>query len=256
MKNILLIISVLLITSTGFAQTATNFTCNDCAGSSHDLFTELNSGKVIVICWVMPCTSCISPSKTTYDIVQGYASSHPNKVFMYICDDFGTTPCSTISSWATQYAMPNTTKFSNPAIAMSDYGDDGMPKIVVIGGSSHSVYYTVENTVNTTSLQNAINSAIAATGISNEFSVFSSINVFPNPAKNNTVLTLNADKPAMISVAIYNMLGQKISTVFSGIAPQGESNFEIKTNEYPSGIYFVKIDDAKKNKMIKLIVSH
>ena len=61
MKKTLLTAISGLFTILGFAQTtATDFTANDCGGTSHTLFTELNAGNVIVITWVMPCSSCIT----------------------------------------------------------------------------------------------------------------------------------------------------------------------------------------------------
>lgn len=56
MKKLLLAFSQLLLSGfMAFGQTtATDFTVNDCGGTSHNLFTELDAGKVIVLCWPMP----------------------------------------------------------------------------------------------------------------------------------------------------------------------------------------------------------
>ena len=55
MKKLLLASSLLLLSGfIAFGQTAVNFTGNDCAGTSHTLFTELDAGKVIVVTFVMP----------------------------------------------------------------------------------------------------------------------------------------------------------------------------------------------------------
>ena len=56
MKGTLLILTTILASFGAFSQTATDFTCNDCAGSSHNLFSELDGGKVVVLVWVMPFT--------------------------------------------------------------------------------------------------------------------------------------------------------------------------------------------------------
>jgi len=121
--------------------TATDFNVVDCDGVSHHLFGELDAGKIIVIAWIMPCTSCITDPLNAHNIVQTYASTHPGRVVMYIADDYANTVCSTVVGWSNFYGMTNSTKFSDPAITMSDYGVDGMPKIVVLGGSNHKVYY-------------------------------------------------------------------------------------------------------------------
>lgn len=67
-------------------QTAVDFTVNDCAGTSHHLFGELDAGKVVVIAFVDPCASCIAPSGTALGIVQSFASSYPGRVLYYLSD--------------------------------------------------------------------------------------------------------------------------------------------------------------------------
>src|SRR4051812_49233225 len=99
MKKILYSILLLPVTSL-FAQTAPDFTAIDCDGTSHNLYSELNTGKVIVLNWVMPCSMCIGGSAGAYNTVQGYASSNPGVVLHYLLDDNGGTACSTLQSWA------------------------------------------------------------------------------------------------------------------------------------------------------------
>ena len=57
MKKIVFSAIWLVTASFTFAQTATDFTANDCAGTSHHLFAELDAGKIIVAAFVMPCGS-------------------------------------------------------------------------------------------------------------------------------------------------------------------------------------------------------
>ena len=135
--RILLLFS--LLQTIAFAQTATDFTANDCDGTSHNLFTELNSGKVIVICWVMPCSACKGPALTTQNVVNSYLTSHPHTVYMYMCDDYANTTCTSLDSWRNNNGITSATLFSDAAINMADYGGNGMPKIVVIGeiGRAH-----------------------------------------------------------------------------------------------------------------------
>src|SRR5712671_2429145 len=182
MKKQLFTFIFAFITAAGFAQTAVNFNCSDCAAASHDLFTELDAGKVIVLVWVMPCSACVSASLTTYNVVQSYQSSNPNTVYMYLCDDYGNTACSSVNSWANTNGLTNAVRFSNASINMADYGSTGMPKIVVIGGTNHTVFYSANNTVNSNNLQGAINSALNATGVNEPGGSISSFSVFPNPA--------------------------------------------------------------------------
>src|SRR5262245_353846 len=135
MKKSILLIAVLFLSVISFAQTATNFTCNDCSGNSHDLFSELDAGKVIVLCWVMPCGTCTSPALTSYNVVQSFQASYPNQVYFYLIDDYANTTCTSLNSWGTSIGAPpssSSLRFSNAAIDMTNYGATGMPKIVVV----------------------------------------------------------------------------------------------------------------------------
>ena len=88
MKKILLSLSLLLTSSIAiFGQT--DFNATDCAGAPHQLFSELDGGKVIVLVWVMPCSSCIPGAKAAYNASASFASSNPGRVFYYLIDVTG-----------------------------------------------------------------------------------------------------------------------------------------------------------------------
>ncbi|MDD3877758.1 MAG: hypothetical protein PHT69_14150 [Bacteroidales bacterium] len=162
------ILSIMILSffiSEGISQTATNFTVTDCDSVTYDLFSEIDSGKVIVLCWVMPCPPCVVPTKTAFNVVKRYQTSHPGKVLFFLVDDYANTTCSTLNSWAQTNEIITSSfsrKFSNPAIDMTHYGTPGMPKIVVVGGTARSVYYNENTIVNVSALKKAINNALAS----------------------------------------------------------------------------------------------
>jgi hypothetical protein len=256
MKKQILTLIFAAITVVAVSQTATNFTANDCAGTSHDLFTELNAGKVIVLVWVMPCGACTGASLTTYNVVQSYAAGNPNKVFMYVCDDYGNTNCTSLDTWANSTGLPNALRFSNSAINMADYGSTGMPKIVVIGGPNHTVFYNSNNTVNATALQSAIDDAISSTtGITVPASSQNGVSVMPNPAKNSTVISCNIATSSEITVEIFSLEGKLIETVFSGQLAGGENKFNLNLNKYSDGVYMVRLTEGDITKTVKFTVA-
>ncbi len=146
MKASLLFVACILTFHLGFGQaTATDFTQNDCNGISHNLFSELNANKVIVIAWVMPCQYCVDGAAAGWNAAQSFAVSNPGKVLYYLVDDFGDNTCADLSNWTVTNNVAGGTPISfnnlgNP-INMKDYGSAGMPKVVVVGGSSHYVYF-------------------------------------------------------------------------------------------------------------------
>jgi Secretion system C-terminal sorting domain len=238
---------------------AVNFNCNDCASVSHDLFSELDAGKVIVLDFVMPCGSCISPSLTAYNIVQSYASSNPGRVKLYLCDDVGTTACSSLSSWAATNSISPDAVFSNTSVVESAYGSGGMPKIVVVGGASHTVYFNQYGSAagNATAITNAINNALnASTGITDASSASPVFNLFPNPAGKLSSLTFTLKEISKVNIEVYDMTGQKVSDVFSGTLSAGVNTIPVSTAKLPNGIYFVKINTADKSQVVRFIVSY
>jgi len=189
MKKLLLLLLTVLSAQFGHTQTASNFTCNDCAGSNHDLFTELNSGKIIVIAWVMPCAAWISGELAGYSAVQSF----PGQAYFYLADDFANSSCATITSWANNNGMTSCNAiFSNTAVSMTPYGTAGMPKVVVLGGSNHTVYYNQNDaSITQSGIQNAISAAVSANGIKENSEFFSGLKVYPNPTNHSSNLTLS-----------------------------------------------------------------
>lgn len=251
MLKIFSTISLLFTFALTNAQTATNFNCNDCAGNNHDLFTELDAGKVIVIAWVMPCSSCLPPTLTASNIVQSYASSNPGQVFLYVVDDYANTNCTSLGSWCTSNGITGTT-FSNSAIDMLDYGSAGMPKIVVLGGTAHTVFFNQNNTAagNSTAIQQAIDAALAVT-VQDPASPLASMQVAPNPASTNATLTVNMSESSETSITVYNTPGQQVMTVYSGTLVAGETKFELNLNELAAGSYYIQVTNGTVRRTLR-----
>lgn len=258
MKTLLTCCLIFLGIATANAQTATNFTCNDCSGVSHDLFTELDAGKVIVLVWVMPCGGCAAPTTMAYNTVQTYQAANPNRVFLYVADDYGTSSCNTINSWCNSIGVAQNAwsmRFSNAAINMLDYGSTGMPKVVVLGGPNHTVFYNANNTFNQTSLQNAINLALLSTAVEeNEIAI--GMNVFPNPTSTTSTANIVLQKKSEITVSLFDLQGQLVKTVFNGTLEAGSNDLTIATAELPSAMYLVRVSDGANESYRNLTVKH
>lgn len=258
MKKLLLITATMFFYMSAFTQTtATNFNANDCSGTNHDLFTELNAGKVVVISWVMPCASCISPSLSAYTEVQNYATSHPGRVVFYIADDYANTSCATLTSWANTNGMSGANAFfSNSAVSMSPYGSAGMPKILVFAGSTHDVLFNQNNGLNVTNFNNAINQGLA-TGITENLSSDFRLSLFPNPATaNKTTLTYSLTENSDVEIEIYNTLGAKVKIIHLEQQTAGKHESVLDLNLLDNGIYFVKLNSGKYSQVVKFTVAH
>lgn len=258
MKKIILSVIAGLISTFGFSQTASNFNCSDCSSNNHDLFTELNSNKIIVIAWVMPCVNCISGALSAFTAVQSYSTSNPGQVRFYLADDYANTTCSTLQSWATTNGMNPDAVFSNSLVSMSPYGTAGMPKIVVLGGTSHTVYYNTNGSGNITTagVQSGINAALSAiaAGVKENSGVFSSVEVYPNPTNSSSTVSLKLVKESKVKIEVQDVLGQKVLYIYNGNLPQGDNAIKVNTSELANGNYFISCSGGDVTKKIKFIV--
>jgi hypothetical protein len=254
MKKGVLSVLLVIISAVIMSQTATNFTTSDCKGTTYDLFTELAAGKVIILVWVMPCGPCVGPSLTTYNVAQSFQATHPNKVQMYLCDDYADTPCPSLTSWANSYGLTQVTLFSDPAIDMEDYGTPGMPKIVVIA-PDHSVMYNSNNTVDATALQAAIQNALTVTTTSGILLQEISLAVFPNPIRHKTVIEFSLERASNVEIDLMSLEGTHIERLFSGWSDAGKNRIETDVNSIKPGVYLLRLNDGSNKKMIKIAVT-
>jgi hypothetical protein len=235
MKLILVTIALSLFGIQNLNAQATDFTVNDCDGVSHHLFGELDAGKVIVIAWVMPCGSCAAPSLAAYNAVQSFASSHPGQVEFYLVDDYANSSCSTIQGWGNNNSMTEAITFSNAAISMSDYGTNGMPKIVVLGGIDHVVAYNKNSGVTTQDVQTAISSILDTQSTLEIELEKQSVQIAPNPVSSELNLILNNIEPT--AFIIYDLNGEIIQ---EGTFSPNQTKIQLN-NSFTTGHYLLKI---------------
>ena len=253
MKAINLFLVLIFFNSINFFSqtTATDFTAPDCNGLTHNLFSELDSGKVIVIAWVMPCLTCITDPLAAFAEVQNYSSSHPDKVRFYMVDDYANTSCSTLSSWAVNYGMDNCVKFSDPSISMSDYGVNGMPKIVVLAGLDHKVYFN-ENSSHQ-GIDVAISQAVNSTEIVESTNSDFELKIYPNPSKNNLNIELSNKVYNEFKFEIINILGESISVSNNPFIVENKVNIDISSLK--NGVYILKTSSGIMEQSKTFIVS-
>ncbi|MCJ7507097.1 MAG: T9SS type A sorting domain-containing protein [candidate division Zixibacteria bacterium] len=83
---------------------------------------------------------------------------------------------------------------------------------------------------------------------------------YPNPFNSQTVICYNLTKDDMISITIYNILGQKVKDLFNGYQERGDKRItwdgkDDQNIDLPSGIYFYKVktkDSQLTNRMMLL----
>jgi hypothetical protein len=226
------------------AQTATNWTAQDCSSANHTLFTDLDAGKVVVMVWVMPCASCVNGATAAYNAAQSFASAYPGKVVYYLADDMGDASCSTLNTWITSNSignLSNMTVFSNAGnvIKESDFGGTGMPHVAVIGGGAqHKIYFNKMNSAanDQTGITTAIASAIAGAGVEQTTNAVR-FSVAPNPAKES--ITVNSATP-IEKIMVISVTGQVVKSEYYDTR---KTTAGLTLKGFAPGIYTIRVTD-------------
>ncbi|MEO5675421.1 MAG: T9SS type A sorting domain-containing protein [Chitinophagales bacterium] len=256
MKKLLLsTLSILLIYNLSFAQsTAMDWTKNDCDGISHNLYTELEEGNVILSAYVMTCGSCISAANYLEQIYLDYSVSNPDKVKFYAIDWNTSFTCSSFESWASGLSC---TLFLDGYDEVNYYGGMGMPTVVVLGGSDHTVYYDklgYNHSTDDQAIRDAIDAALSTTGINQIHETGSSIDVFPNPATTSVNISFTLNAAAAVSLDVMTILGSKVQTINLGMQSAGQNSYQLSIGKLNSGLYFVQLNYEGASEAIKLMV--
>ncbi|MBN2830563.1 MAG: endonuclease [Candidatus Cloacimonetes bacterium] len=88
-------------------------------------------------------------------------------------------------------------------------------------------------------------------GVVNEENAIPSINSitlssFPNPFAEKANIRLKLSENRNMTLNVYNLRGQLVSMIHSGVLSKGEHSFEWKTTgDLPSGIYFIRANSGK-----------
>lgn len=85
---------------------------------------------------------------------------------------------------------------------------------------------------------------------------FTLSSVYPNPAAGTSHINLDMDKSQHISVEVFNLLGQRVATVFEGSAPAGRSVVPVDASGLTAGIYVVRVVGEDFSQSRKFVVSN
>ena len=85
--------------------------------------------------------------------------------------------------------------------------------------------------------------------------VFTSVNIYPNPASDMTNIAVNSNISEDVTISIYNTIGQLISTQKAKFV-QGENKIELNTADFANGIYNIEFQSKSGKLVQKLTVSH
>ena len=82
---------------------------------------------------------------------------------------------------------------------------------------------------------------------------------YPNPFNPTTIIPYSIDRTTEVNISVFNLLGQKVRTLFSGVQFQGLYRIRWDGTDdsgkaVPSGIYFCRLDAGAFSRVKKLIL--
>jgi len=173
-------------------------------------------------------------------------------------DDYANTPCNQLKAWSANNGMADPTAFfSDSHINMSDYGTPGMPKIAVVGCSSHKIFYNENYTA--AGIEDAINTALlecdmSTTTIEEDTDVIFNMSLSPNPAYGEVNVIYEVSQPSDVAVDVINMTGERVLSVADGFQQIGQSEIKFDSGLLNDGFYFLRIQSNAGLKIKKFTV--
>lgn len=120
------------------------------------------------------------------------------------------------------------------------------------GYGSYSGWYNVEEEIFNACFSELDNLTVSVNEKSKEEAEI--IKNYPNPFNPVTTIRYSVKKNSMINVGVYNVLGQKISTLVNSNHPEGEYETFWDASGFTSGIYFCRFSSEYEEKQTKMIL--
>lgn len=77
---------------------------------------------------------------------------------------------------------------------------------------------------------------------------------YPNPFNPTSIITFTMPAQGIVKVEVFNLVGQRITTLFDGKAPAGETQVEWNAQSLPSGVYFIRASSSGISKTVKALL--
>ncbi len=253
-KYIIITIAILVYSFHGNAQTsAFDYTKLDCNGVTHNLYTTLDQGNVVVLIYEHRCPSCLTGANNIKNVINNYYSSNTNIKVWYLENGGGT--CTVVNNWITTNTLIAGTVFQYSSDFSSPYGS-AMPVIVIAAGPAHNTYLVSLGASTVTDIHNAIEAALLSIGIDEISLSLSSFNVYPNPVNTNSfTLLYNSLLSQIITIELYDIEGKLVQPSLITKSTPGENSIEINVTNINNGIYFVKLKTNDGFQLKKIFIN-
>jgi hypothetical protein len=115
-----------------------------------------------------------------------------------------------------------------------------MPKIVVVGGLTHNVYYNSNGAGNATLLQQAIDAALAETAVNEQQTGEQDLQAFADPMTSVLRLNFTSSRNGNAVVNVFALDGRCVAERQEELMT-GENVMEFNAADYAPGVYLVTV---------------
>ncbi|MBL7766583.1 MAG: T9SS type A sorting domain-containing protein [Chitinophagaceae bacterium] len=262
-KNIFSILSIALmfVATISKAQTPMQINGLDCNGVSHDMFSELDAGKAVVVFFFMDnCGSCPPVAQKVQTMVNNILVSYPNMVTAYAMPYNNTTTCTATADWVTNNNLMLYAPYDSGAVQVANYGGFGMPSVVLLGGKSpdRRVMFSTLSFSNsdTTIMHDSILALFAPVGVNDVAQNIHSADIYPNPSTGMVNISVELKALSDLQIDVTDMTGNLIANISKDRDQQGIVNKQFNTEGLASGVYCIRIRAGGKTSNRKLNVIH
>ncbi len=77
---------------------------------------------------------------------------------------------------------------------------------------------------------------------------------YPNPFNPTTTIRYSLPQATDVRIEIYNIIGQRVATLFDGNKQAGYHTVTWLADDYPSGVYFARLETRTRSESIKMVL--
>ena len=77
---------------------------------------------------------------------------------------------------------------------------------------------------------------------------------YPNPFNAATVINYTLPQSGLVSITIYNLLGQRVATIHEGEKQAGRHTITWDAADFPTGVYFALLETGEYSTSIKMVL--
>jgi len=92
-------------------------------------------------------------------------------------------------------------------------------------------------------------------GIEDAVSEFLSVQVFPNPMTNKSVILVQLEQAQKVNIGVYDILGREVAKIADEYLSPGEHQFSLDKKTMSEGLYLVRVRSENSDSVIKLMVN-